>query len=357
MSRWRYLPLSLIGMTLLNCGIDAIERRAPAKQVTEDDDGSQSERDADVIAKEGEGGTTGDGTQLNEVDGKQFFLQTVVPALRKDCASCHAEPRENPPMAGPLSIYSYAAMKAMLETGGHPLDNSAISKPLGRGHAGGKRCANENSSPCRELTEWWAFEFELSQTPLRAQVSRIGLTGEVVGWALNLDDALEVVTIRPFMNGDETTGEALPDVVANTLDYDNNAAGNHGFRFTVPAKFATGDRQTLNLYAVVDSKLQLLTPRALDLYAYLPRQAGRDYYQNNIAGTLQNSCGNCHRIAYDQQYAALSSPAPHLGGSTTNNDLVRYASGGNNHRGGNFCGNGTAGVCALFAQWWNLEFP
>ncbi len=82
--------------------------------------------------------------------GKEFFTTTVAPLL-KACGECHQHTYEK--------AWGYLASPSPT-VGGSATNNDFIRSPAADvRHGGGKMCADINTSPCKEIQEWWKKEF------------------------------------------------------------------------------------------------------------------------------------------------------------------------------------------------------
>lgn len=82
--------------------------------------------------------------------GKEYFDATVLPAL-KVCVDCHQFTYEKAwgSLASPIPA-----------NGGAPKNNGFINAPAAETrHGGGKICPDIDTSPCKEIQEWWNKEF------------------------------------------------------------------------------------------------------------------------------------------------------------------------------------------------------
>jgi hypothetical protein len=350
-----------------------------ADDATAADDGSETSaaaaRDSDAGAQDGEptpsdadasdpSGGEGGGTETGATDadggsddgkdadggpstGSRYFEATIVPLFTAQCASCHADPRMNPPQRGPLTIFSYVNMRVMLEDGGSASDNRLSRKVRNVDlHGGGNRCsAGPTGTPCKEMMEWWRLEFG-ADSGFDGRVSSVSVSGDVFGYAVDTRDEKLTVTARLFVDG-----KLSIETPASVAGADGNYAGDHAFRVVLPAAARDGKEHTLQLYA---GDVPLGAP--VKYTAYAPKDAGRAYFTSTVAPALNGRCGSCHVVQYEVQYGALLAPAPSKGGTATANTLIDYAAGGNGHPGGNVCGGKNGSPCSLFQTWWNMEF-
>lgn len=282
-----------------------------------------------------------------QVAGQRYFDQTMLPLFNTNCANCHADPRMNPPLRGPLTIFSYDNMRNLLMSGTSEADN-ALSRKVRNvdPHGGGNQCqAGPTMTPCREISEWWTIE-NGSTASLDGKVTSISDTGEVLGYAVDTRDTSKSVTVQLKVDGQPTV-----ETVAALDAPDGNYPGAHAFKVLLPANVRDGKEHTIQAYVgdiAVGSELKFV--------AYAPKDAGRNYFTMTVSPALTNACSGCHVVRYEVQYSELLSPTPAKGGTAASNNLINYASGSNGHPGGNVCGSKSSSPCSLLQAWWNLEF-
>ncbi len=84
-----------------------------------------------------------------------YFQTTVMPRLNDRCIQCHVVSHDQ-------FFNSLASPKP--NNGGSVINNEMIRMPLGafdgKSHPGGNICGNQDSSPCREIQEWWRRQFQ-----------------------------------------------------------------------------------------------------------------------------------------------------------------------------------------------------
>ena len=294
--------------------------------------------------------------------GLAFFEQKVLPVLQAKCVSCHADPRQPAEIRGPLSVYSYNMMKAKLIIGTSSVDNDLISKITNKvSHDGGDRCGgNMATSPCKEIAAWRIAELGEDEgsepaNGIAGRIFEVTPLGKIIGWAFNPDDTALTLSVNFYIDGASGLGTKLGPFVANKSGADNNSTGNHAFLVDVPVQFRDKKKHTLHAYAIVDGKDVMLGTLPYEFTAYAPSDAGRAFYNANVANTV-TGCAGCHALSYDQHFYALVSPAPSQGGTATNNVLINKAGirNGTAHGGGNRCAGGNP--CTVFQQWWDREF-
>lgn len=279
--------------------------------------------------------------------GRRYFQETVLPLFNRDCASCHADPRMNPPQRGPLTIFSYDSMRELLTSGSSAADNGLSRKVRSVDpHGGGNQClSGPTTSPCLEISTWWKIELE-SDTTYDAKITSVSNTGEVIGYAVDTSDTSKALTVRLVVDG-QTAVETKASIDAP----DGNYPGAHAFKAVLPDNVRDGKEHTLRVY--VDT---LALGTDVKFIAYAPKAAGRNYFDATVSPALTRSCANCHVIQYSIQFVDLLSPTPAKGGTAINNNLINTSAGSNQHPGGNICGSKNGSPCNLLQQWWNLEF-
>jgi len=306
--------------------------------------------------------------------GRDFFGQTVLPNFQNNCIACHADPSTNPPLPGPLTIYSYDSMRAKLTNGSNSTDNELIRKVQNLiGHVGGNRCPNGVTDLiCQNLTDWYAAEFPVvapppSPTPnpavsgLTGMLSVVSSKGKATGYAADSSDTNKVVGVNFYLDGPSGAGILLNNspVQANQSGFNGGYAGAHAFNFFIPILYRDGVSHQLYVYADDGTDEVQVQGSPYTFAAYTNTVEGYNYYVSTVQPLLQNRCASCHAINYDQHYGSLISPSPANGGSMTNNEMINMPSGNNmgvNHPGGNLCGSKDNSPCAELQLWWDLEF-
>lgn len=327
------------------------------KKNREQDEDEDEDVDED---EESDGESTVDPSALK---GQEYFEGPLYQLFANACASCHADPRQNPPMKGPLTIFSYAKMKQKLDVGQSPFANAFIDKVRSLdAHAGGDRCpGGYAASPCKEIADWWILEH--GPAPDGTAMGRVGLVnsisplGKVYGWAQDPGNPGAAIAVRLFVDGPLGTGTELGAVMASLDGDDGGTPGAHAFIFELPENLKDQKPHKLYAYANIGGTETLLGDDGSSFTAYGLSEAGRSFFQNNVQGQL-GGCGGCHAVAYEQQFYSLVSPAPSKGGQAGNNQLVNKPAQANGitHGGGSFCNGANQGLCATIQEWWRVEF-
>ncbi len=194
-------------------------------------------------------------------------------------------------------------------------------------------------------------------TSLVGAITSINALGLVVGWAVDDKETAESLEVSFYIGDNDSAGTLVGQAVANLSGFDNNYEGNHRFEFSLPEAYRDGNQQKLYVVMKGSGQEGPLTPQAKTYTAYAPSAAGQNFYQAQVRPAL-NNCQGCHpnEVNYDNHFRLMLDKSPADGGTVVNNRLILKASGGLNHGGNNRCGGINNGACALFQQWWNLEF-
>ncbi len=312
----------------------------------------------------GGGGNTGSGRA-----GKDYFNNSVLPALNANCRSCHNDPRFG--TTGPLSIYNYDLMLADLRAGSSPEENEFILRVQNQlPHSGGDRCnGNVNSSPCAELQSWWVKEVADGNGPTSlapfGQIGEVNLEGVYSGWCIDGDAPEQSTQVEIYLNAKKEAGGVLLGTVQANQPYAGlNYPGNHGFSFSIP--MANRDKNTHALFAYCldlgSNPDGLINSSARNFRLYPQTVAGKNYFDNTLRPAMVSNCNGCHAANIDPIYNYnynfanfVGNPIPASGGTATSNKLINKAS-GLNHSGGNRCGNINSPPCSLMQTWWTNEF-
>ena len=318
------------------------------EETTDSTGGNDAETEVDGQSDgQSEGNIDGEPPPLALNEGKKYFEETIFPLFTATCASCHADPRMNPPQRGPLTIFSYDTMRDLLTDGNSASDNRLARKVRNIDpHGGGNRCnAGPTGTPCQEMMEWWRLELG-QDSGLDGRISSVSIMGDVLGYAVDTRDETKTLTVRIMVDG-----QLAAETQASKPGPDGNYAGDHAFNVQLPPALRDGKERVVAAF-VGD---RVVGPM-FKYTAYAPKDAGRAYFTATIAPALNARCARCHAIQYETQYGALISPPPHKGGTATTNELIDYSAGANNHPGGNLCGNKNGSPCNLLQTWWNMEF-
>lgn len=285
-----------------------------------------------------------------QMSGKEYFNTVVYKLFDTTCTTCHADPRQNPDIRGPLTIFSYLLMKKRLD--GSSAAESTLMKKVRAiaAHSGGDRCqaAGPTGSPCKEIMEWWRLE-NGADSGLAGDLTAVSTAGEVNGFALDVNDAVAVLAVEFSVDGKPAL--TLP---ADQAGYDGGYDGTHAFKGMLPPELRDGKPHDLVATVTIGGK-DVQVGKAVHFAAYTPKDAGKAFFAKTVAPAM-GACTGCHVVAYDAQYASLLNRAPYLGGTAMDNELVNRPSGAVAHPGGNLCGGKTGAPCNLFQQWWALEF-
>ena len=297
------------------------------------------------------------------VAGRAYFADTIIPIFDDQCAGCHAAPRVAVPSRGPLSIFNYEAMQALLAKGASAEQNDLLDKVRGgTPHGGGNRCSvgsgpnqvgDLSLSPCRQLVDWWRQEFgdARKSATLLGEIYEVSALGRVRGYAFDPADPDRAVSVRLY-----SSDQAIATVTANQAGDDRGSPGNHAFTFDLPSEYRDGSVRELTLEA--DSAAGTVTlGNAKSYQAWGFSEAGRAYYNSSVRGAL-NGCAGCHELNYEQQFYSLIAPSPAGGGSPADNQLFNKPAEANgvNHGGGRRCANEDAAPCRQIKEWWTIEF-
>jgi mono/diheme cytochrome c family protein len=304
--------------------------------------------------------------------GREFFDQTVLPNFQNNCMVCHTEPINQPPLPGPLTIYNYDQMKASISTGTNATDNNLVRKVQGLiGHAGGNRCPGGiNDAICKNITDWYAIEFQappITPSPppvaqgLAGMVTVVSSLGKVSGYAANAQNLASTVGVNFYLDGPSGAGILLNNapISANQAGFNGGYTGAHAFSYFLPILYRDGLSHTLYAYAVENNVETQLQGSPYTFTAYVSSIDGYNYYNATVRPLLQQRCASCHSINYDQHFGSLLSPSPANGGTMTDNEMINMPAGRNmntNHPGGNLCGSKDNSPCVELQTWWDLEF-
>lgn len=317
-------------------------------------DRKENTADNDEVVGSGSGVEVGSGsvaTPPPAMTGKEYFNTVVYKLFDAQCSSCHADPRTNPSIKGPLTIFSYPTMKKLLD--GTSATESALVKKMRAvtPHSGGNRCQDKGptGTPCKEVLAWWRLE-NGADAGLAGDLVEVTAAGEVRGFAVNVNDVAAVLSVELRVDG-----KAVLTLTADGTGEDGGFDGMHGFKGMLPAALRDGKERDLSAFVEIGGK-EVQVGATKHFAAYTPRTAGRTYFANTVAPALQGKCASCHSVQYEVQYAALLEKPKFLGGTATDNEMINRPSGAVAHPGGNICGSKSGSPCNLLQQWWTIEF-
>lgn len=286
-----------------------------------------------------------------------YFTSTVKPLLESPrCNTCHALPFQGG--TAPLTIFDYAPAKRLLGGGGtSSVNNNFINRPQGlNGHT--NNCsAGLLATPCKEIMAWWEAEYGRDTSGrFVGQLEYVSSTGNISGWAVDVDNINSAVQVRVYADGAAGTGTLLTTLSANQSGSPTTYPGNHAFVYDLPAAYRNAQPHDLYIYIVSGAQNFVLQGTPIRYTAYTPRAAGMQYFQQTVAPLLQSNCGSCHGVDYMYFYYSLLNLPPHLGGTATDNLLINKPSATVTHGGGNRCGNKNSAPCLQIQEWWRREF-
>jgi len=301
-----------------------------------------------------------------KIPGKQYWELKVYPMIEFSCKGCHADPRFKREKEGPLTVFNYDKVVAMLKDGSS-VNNALLRKLTGINHEGGNRCPGGlEANPCQTIIEWYKAEFgddgaipavienPNDVSPESGAFTRVTALGKVFGWAVDKANLNVGIEVKIYADGNKSSGELVKTMIANEAGPDGNHSGDHQFSFELPEKFRDRSVRSLYIYGMIGgSEVLLAGPYAFVAYNY--SEAGRTYFEQNVEPKL-TACKSCHNVSYATQFASLITPTPANNGTKTNNELINKAGtrNGTNHGGGNRCG--TSSPCSEFEEWWKIEF-
>lgn len=301
-----------------------------------------------------------------KISGKQFWEVKIYPMIEFSCKGCHADPRFKREKDGPLTVYNYDKVVAMLKDG-TSVNNALLRKLNGINHEGGNRCPGGlDAAPCKTIVEWYKAEFgddgavpAVIENPNEVSTesgafTRVTAIGKVFGWAVDKQNLTAKIEVNIYVDGNKDSGELVKTMVAGESGPDGNHTGDHQFSFELADKYRDRSVRSLYIYGKIGGADVLLAgPFAFVAYNY--SEAGRTYYEQTVEPKL-TACKSCHIVSYATHFASLIAPTPANNGSKTNNELINKAGtrNGMKHGGGNRCG--TSSPCTEFEQWWQIEF-
>jgi hypothetical protein len=263
-------------------------------------------------------------------------------------------------------------MRARISNGTNATDNELVRKVQGLiSHVGGNRCpGGVSDSICRNITDWYAIEFQappVTPTPppaaqgLAGMVTVVSSLGRVSGYAANTQNLSASVGVNFYLDGPSGAGILLNNapISANQAGFNGGYTGAHAFSYYLPILYRDGISHQLYAYAVDNGVETQLQGSPYNFTAYVSSIDGYNYYNSTVRPILQNRCAACHSINYDQHFGSLLSPSPANGGSMTDNEMINMPAGRHmnvNHPGGNICGSKDNSPCVELQTWWDLEF-
>jgi hypothetical protein len=360
------------------CGAEAEKaknRSGASDPQTANEEEEKKEGSGDPANVEGAGsanGTANTGTAVGksyyETTVRKIFLGTFEaenPASKPEYSCVHAGCHVEPPAFtqstyGPLTIFNYEQAFALLNSGLNPQESDLFKKVSAQSnHLGGNRCSSGSEfTPCLELIQWWQKEFPLGRTEVippstpnpmvtlsGGSIESVSVVGEVFGKAFQ-EGVSTAITVDFYKNGTHDGGGILVGSVATN-------PANQRFSYKIPAMHIDNSEHVLRAYKNVAGQKVMLGDQATSYHAYAPKRG--DYYTESVSGALTAACGTCHGTrSLEDAFYKLLTPAPHDGGSRTNNEIYRKGSGALNHSAGNRCNGNNA--CTLLQSWWDLEF-
>lgn len=289
--------------------------------------------------------------------GKAYFQTVLTDQVFKNpdmCLGCHGSPRERTePVPTTITILyeSYRILKKMLLDGSatnNEFYNMATNSNPERPHPGTNQCGifGTAESPCKEFIEWYKLETN-SNSAIPGTITTITPLGVATGWAADTEDPNRSVTVN-FYAGDALIGST----VANQSGASGGFAGDHQYRFELPANIRDGTPKQISAFGVDNDGNEVeLAGSPFQSVSYVPSQESINFFNNNIQGAF--ACGGCHVFDFNESFSRLLNPTPFDGGTRTNNRLYIYSTGGQGHAGGAACNGG----CANDLQtWYDLSF-
>jgi hypothetical protein len=353
------------------CSSDEVKSTKPVNtdlnQILGDENGIGEPTDGNSTDHSSETKDDGTSTSKDKDDDKAlqlraFFRDKVLASFENaSCKNCHAEPRDNPIMPAPMSIYSYLAMKKVLSLGTGAFGNDLLKKVNNSiFHGGGDQCGVQfDGGPCDMITQWWALEFQGEDQGsglFVADVDQISALGEFGGYAAAKNDPTLFADVSIFGGGKKGEGVLISELQANLQGYAAGVSGGHRFQLLLPAEYRDGNSHDIHVYVSLGNEEFEMAGSPFKVTAYAPKANGETYYNNNVNGLLSSNCGACHSFDYESAYFQLLSPAPYLGGTPTNNSMINRVAGEGNHP-RTFCSKSSNDpLCRNLREWWNQEF-
>ena len=292
--------------------------------------------------------------------GKDHFDGKMVAAFRdssENCLSCHDAPRNilGVPDAADQALYDYDKMFSLLKKGEFSNDNEFINPMLGKtDHPGAQICTNEQSPLCALAIEWYKLEFEgggASSAGLLEGVDLITTTHVVKGYAKDIDNPDQKLTVKIYMDGDKDNGTLVGEGVADR--FQDTDIGRHAFAISVPEADLDNRSRQIYAYAVKGGEEQLLSGSPVNFLSV--KQNDRFPGLNAL---VIRGC-NCHTPAveftYDTLWPDLATPSnPNQPLGPTNNKGYEFTQAGSDRASRHAAG--AQGDPNAYISWWCAEF-
>jgi hypothetical protein len=293
--------------------------------------------------------------------GARYFTASVLPQFQaSQCAVCHDG------ITATAQIFQYDYSQPMLMAAG----TTATSNPFIRkvanltSHLGGDACVGLDHEPCLSLRTWWDTETTDHAAPASGGGSGSGgmtgtatvdpQTGLVTGYAYDTGNPSSSVQVELVVLSPPAAPATLGPVTADQrrLVPPYNAA----FSFPLPPAYLDAKPRKLQVQVIQPGTgNRISVGGAIDLIAG-DDAGGHAAFDARIKPQMSR-CVQCHGSQWSDYYVAravLSSPSPLDGGTATNNDFYRKASGGDSHRGGDVCAGTT--LCQDIQAWYAADF-
>ncbi len=292
-------------------------------------------------------------------NGPSYFSQIVKSKFTQKCSACHVEGFPN--SMGPVTIYDYATMKTKLMSGSSATNNGLIDKVRNLvSHTGGNQCPGGiNDTPCKEISAWWVLENGGSTNPppnnglaIRGGIEYNSVNGLLSGFAADPARLNDIATVTFYIDGAKGVGTMIGSVSANLSSFDPNYP-NRAFNFQLPNMYLDGRSHNIYAYGRTNAVAEILL---LNTYFVSISYAKSANWSNSaVANNIRNTCNSCHDLDMQTAYDMVANPLKAKGGTSTNNDLYRFASNaGGVHGGGNVCNRNN--VCQSIPSYWTQEF-
>lgn len=310
-------------------------------------------------------GTTNNGSGTGPLPttpttGPSYYSQIVKSKFTQKCSACHVEGFPN--SLGPITIYDYAAMKLKLNSGSSSTSNALMDKVRNLvSHTGGNLCPGGlNDTPCKEIAAWWGLENGSSTVPppnnglvLRGGIEFNTVNGMLSGFAADPARLNDIVTVTFYVDGAKGAGGImLGSVSANLSSFDPNYP-NRAFAFQLPNTYLDGRSHNIYAYGRTSAVAEILLLNTYFVAISYAKSA--NWNTSAVANNIRTTCNSCHNLDIQTAYDMVANPLKARGGTTTNNDLYRFASNaGGVHGGGNVCNRNN--VCQSIPSYWTQEF-